>query len=132
MNRDWQAACDTGAVDVIRAQLEAGTDIDGRDRYGQTGLMRAATRGQLEVVRLLIERDADLDVAAKYSLTALMLSVVNLHEDVAITLIDAGADLGVRGSGAPGFNGLTAFDLASARGLARVVAAVEERNATQL
>lgn len=127
MNRDWQAACDTGAVDLIRAQLEGGGDVDARDRYGQTGVMRAAPRGHLAAVRLLIERGADLDVAAKYGLTALMLAIVNLHEDVAVALVEAGADLGPRGSGAPGFDGRTALDLARERGLSQVVAAIEKR-----
>lgn len=130
MSQEWQAAISSGDVALVRARLDGGAEVDRLDHYGQTGLMRAATHGRLDVVRLLIERRADLDVAAKYGLTALMLAVVNLHEDVAIALVDAGTDLEARGSGAPGFDGLSALDLARVRDLDRVVAAIEERGTT--
>ena len=45
-----------------------------------------------------------------------MLAVLNGHGDIARRLAAAGADLSARGSGAPGFAGLTASDLAAARG----------------
>jgi ankyrin repeat protein len=51
-----------------------------------------------------------------------MLAIVNGHEKVAERLIAAGADLSIRGTGAPGFAGRTAADLASARGLTRLAA----------
>ncbi len=125
MQQDWASAIDAGDADAVARLIEAGHAIDARDRYGQTGLMRAAMRGHRAVLELLVARGADLDVAAKFNLTALMLAIVNLHEDIAITLIEAGADLEHRGSGAPGFAGLTALDLARARELAAVVAAIE-------
>lgn len=128
MQQEWADAIEAGDADAVTRLLDAGHAIDARDRYGQTGLMLAAMRGHPAVVRLLIERGADLDVAAKFNLTALMLAIVNLHEDVAIVLIDGGADLEHRGSGAPGFAGLTALDLARPRQLEAVVAAIEERS----
>lgn len=129
MKRAWQSAVDAGDLERVRALVEEGADVDALDRYGQTGLMRAAVRGRLEVVQYLIERGANLDVAAKYGLTALMLAIVNLHEDVAAALIEAGAALEPRGSGAPGFSGLTALDLARARNLEATVALLERAGA---
>jgi hypothetical protein len=41
-----------------------------------------------------------------------MLAIGAGHEDVARVLADAGADLSLRGTGAPGFAGKTASDLA--------------------
>ena len=128
MQADWARAIRTGDAAEVARLLGFGYDIDALDRYGQTGLMLAAMRGHLAVVGQLIERGANLDVAAKFNLTALMLAIVNMRRDVAVALIEAGADLEHRGSGAPGFAGLNALDLARARELDAVVAAIEERS----
>ncbi|MBT8404140.1 MAG: ankyrin repeat domain-containing protein [Gemmatimonadetes bacterium] len=95
---------------------------DPRDRYGQTPLMRAAHEGRVDDVARLIASGADLDHHAKYGLTALMLAVVAGHDEIAALLHGAGADLAVRGTGAPGFDGKTALDLARDRGDAELVA----------
>lgn len=138
MQQAWARAIEAGdAIDVGRL-LDARYDIDALDEHGQTGLLLASTHGRTEVVRTLIERGAKLDVAAKYNLTALMLAIVaapgtpaGVHEEIAIALIEAGADLDHPGSGAPGFAGLTALDLARARDLNAVVAAIEARTRTE-
>jgi hypothetical protein len=78
--------------------------------------MRAAHLGHLDLVQALIAAGADLDVTAKYRLSALMLAIVAGHVDCARALARAGADLALAGSGAPGFAGKTAYDLAAARG----------------
>jgi len=66
---------------------------------------------------VLVRAGADLDRTAKFGLSALMLAVVNHHEPVATALAAAGADLRLAGSGAPGFAGRTAAQLARDRGL---------------
>lgn len=115
MDPAWERAITRGDVEASRQLLRAGASINARDRYGQTALMLAAHYGHRELVGLLIEHGADLNVTAKYHLSALMLAVVAGHTDVARVLARAGADLGIRGSGAPGFLGQTAYDLAVAR-----------------
>jgi ankyrin repeat protein len=112
MTQAWRTAALTGDVTELRTRLEAGQDVDARDQYGQTALMLAARLGHLEAVRALVEAGADLDHTAKYRLSALMLAAVNGREDVARLLADAGADTSLRGTGAPGFHGKTALDLA--------------------
>jgi uncharacterized protein (DUF924 family) len=79
--------------------------------------MVAAHAGQHDVVTLLVEHGATLDVTAKFGLSALMLAVVAGHPEVVRLLAHAGADRSLRGTGAPGFAGKTARDLALARGL---------------
>src|SRR5262249_25795870 len=129
MLRDWrQAAIDGDGAGLARL-LEAGAAINGRDGKGQTALMLAARRGHQDAVDLLLQRGADPDVAAKYGLTALMLAIVNGHAAVARSLVDAGADLSPRGSGAPGFAGKTARDLAEARGFAELGAYIARAEA---
>lgn len=122
MNATWERAVRRGDVQAVRELLRTGTDVDARDRHGQTALMLAAHRGHAEIVGLLVEAGADLNVSAKFSLTALMLAIVAGHPAVARVLIRAGADLEVRGSGAPGFAGKTALDLALAREMTELYA----------
>ena len=122
MQDDWHKAVIGGNGRVIENLLADGVDIDSRDRYGQTALMLAALHGRDEVARILLEKGADRDVTAKYGLSALMLAVVNRHTGIARKLVDACANTLTRGSGAPGFAGMTAFDLAEYGGLADLAA----------
>ena len=84
--------------------------------------MIAAQRGESSVVRFLLENGAALDHTAKYGLSAVMLAVIVGHADIVRALVEAGADLNLRGTGAPGFAGKTALELATARGQADMVA----------
>jgi ankyrin repeat protein len=128
MDAAWERAVRGGDVEAVRRLLRAGGDVDARDRHGQTALMLAAHHGHREIVELLIETGADLNVAAKYNLTALMLAIVAGHAAVAGALIRGGADLGVRGTGAPGFAGKTAYDLAVAREMRELYPEFDARN----
>lgn len=112
MDKAWEEAVTGGDVETVREMLHAGADANALDRYGQTALMLAAHRGYREMVEILVEGGADLDATAKFSLSALMLAVTAGHVDVARVLARAGTDLRIRGSGAPGFAGKTAYDLA--------------------
>ena len=125
MKRAWEDAARRGDADALRAQLDAGAEVDALDRHGQTALMLAAQRGHLAAVRVLLEAGADRDRAAKFGLTATHLAALNEHERVARALAAAGADLRRTGSGAPGFAGRTAADLARERGLEALAAALE-------
>jgi ankyrin repeat protein len=117
MHAEWRQAIERGDAAVLDELARNGADVNARDRFGQTGLMLAARSGQRDVVSSLIAHGARLDVTAKYGLSALMLAVVNGHGEIARDLARAGADLSLTGSGAPGFAGKTARDLAAARGL---------------
>ena len=120
MKPAWEHAIKEGNVAEVRRQLKAGAAVNAKDRYGQTALMLAAMGGHLEMVELLIAEGAELNLTAKYTLSALMLAVINGHTEVAKRLVQAGADLAIQGSGAPGFAGKTAYDLAVARGMAEL------------
>jgi len=112
LDKAWERAVTRGDVETVRQLLGSGADVNARDRHGQTALMLAAHRGYREIVETLVEGGADLNVTAKFNLSALMLAITAGHVDVARVLARAGADLRVRGSGAPGFAGKTAHDLA--------------------
>jgi len=113
---EWEEASRLGDVASLNRLIRAGHDIDSTDGYGQTALMRAAHAGHLKAVAWLIDHGADLDHTSKFHLTALMLAVVAGHHAIARALVRAGADTTITGTGAPGFHGKTAGDLASERG----------------
>jgi uncharacterized protein len=125
MDAGWEDAIKRGDVHYVGDLLDRGTDVDARDRHGQTALMMAAHAGHREVVEVLIGHRANLNTTAKYGLSALMLALVAGHADVARLLADAGTDLSLRGSGAPGFAGKTAYDLAVERGMLELSAALK-------
>ena len=127
MSPEWKAAVKAGDADALRTMLDAGADIDAHDDHGQTALMNAARDGHTKVVRLLVERGADLNHTAKYTLSAIMLAVINGRDAIVGILADAGADLTIRGSGAPGFAGKTALDLAVAADRVIAMALLRDR-----
>lgn len=117
MDAAWENAVKGGDPRIVLDLLVLGADVNTRDRYEQTGLMLAAHAGHREVVETLIAHRTNLDVTAKFALSALMLAIVAGHAEVARVLAKAGADLSLRGTGAPGFAGKTAYDLAVDRGM---------------
>ena len=102
---------------MTESLLKSGAPIDSRDRHGQTALMIASHGGHLAVVDCLLRHGANPDMTAKHGLSALMLAIVAGHEPIARTLVRAGADLTIRGTGAPGFLGQCAYDLALRGGM---------------
>jgi len=110
----WEDAVRRGDVDIVRDLLSRGIDPNTRDRHGQTALMLAAQAGHLALVQLLIDHGCHLNVTAKFGLSAVMLAVIAGHKEIARALAHAGADLTLQGTGAPGFAGKTAADLAAA------------------
>jgi ankyrin repeat protein len=121
MTPEWEAAARGGSVAILGDLLSKGTDVNGRNRHGQTAVMIAATEGHASAVRLLAEHGADLNHTAKYGLSALMIAVVRGHVDVVRALTSAGADRAIKGTGAPGFAGKTALDLAEGRGDSAII-----------
>jgi ankyrin repeat protein len=117
MTPEWERAARDGDASALAEQIAAGADVNALDRYGQTALMLAALGGHLNGVGVLIRAGANLDVTAKFGLSATMLAVINGHESVARVLGAAGANLSLVGSGAPGFAGKIAAQLATDRGL---------------
>ena len=119
---DWEAASKAGDIRALARMLARGHNLDARDGFGQTALMRAAHAGRTDAVEWLIEQGADLDHSSKHHLTALMLAVIGGHAATARALLRAGADRSPKGSGIPGFAGKTAADLAEERGDRRLAA----------
>jgi ankyrin repeat protein len=117
MDAAWEAAIKRGDLQIVLELLGRGTDVDARDRYGETALMLAAHAGHLKIVETLVAHRANLNITAKFGLSALMLAILAGQAEVASLLAKAGANLALRGTGAPGFADKTAYDLAVERGM---------------
>jgi ankyrin repeat protein len=111
---EWKAAVRADDAVQLERLFTAGVDIDAKDEHGQTAVMIAARDGRTASVRWLIEHGANLDHTAKFNLSALMLAVINGRDAIVGLLADAEADRTIRGTGAPGFDGKTALDIALA------------------
>jgi len=129
MTAEWEEAVRRGSVEELRRILACGADINARSQHGQTALMLAAVAGDDLVAEWLVQQGADLDHTAKYGLSALMLAVVNNHPGIVRSLLDAGANTGLQGSGAPGFAGKTALDLAIDRNDGKTAGLLRASNA---
>jgi hypothetical protein len=86
------AAARKGDVATIKALLDAGTDVNSKNRYGATALSYAADKGNIEVIRLLLDRGADVNVKDSfYGSTPLSWAVSKGYTEVVKALIEKGA-----------------------------------------
>ena len=127
MTSNWDQAVRAGDVGSLSQLLTAGVDINSRDRHGQTALMIAAHAGLADVVTFLVGQGAALNHTAKQGLSAVMLAVISGHADIVRTLVRVGSDLTLRGTGAPGFVGKTALDVATVQGRFDMVELLKDR-----
>jgi ankyrin repeat protein len=82
---------ESGDVDELLRLLPRVNDINARNRYGMTALMKAAFFGHEPVVRVLLERGADPNLMRTDRFTALALAAFFGHVDTVKTLIEFGA-----------------------------------------
>ena len=92
--QNLQHAAAVGSVSEVRRHLDAGADVNGKDR-GWSALALAAVYGQADVVPVLIEAGAEI-AAKSGGWTPLATAVHYGHDDVARLLLDAGADINSR------------------------------------
>ena len=98
--RALHIACKEGHSSVIKALVEAGTDVNGQDEDGRTLLMEAAYRGDDQMVHELIRASASVSAKDNKLQTALHLAFSSswwAHQkgrsSVVKALIEAGADI---------------------------------------
>lgn len=129
MKKRWDDLMATAPLEVVRRHFREHESVDARDARGNTPLLSAAALGRLDVVAWLTAQGADVDAAAGLGLTPLMRAVLGGHADVVRVLVAGGADLRASATGAPGFRGRTALDLARDRGDPALLAALEPARA---
>ncbi|KAJ7325307.1 hypothetical protein JRQ81_018327 [Phrynocephalus forsythii] len=78
----------TGKIDVATLIIDAGADVNIRDKDGKTPLMVAALNNQEELVALLLERGADPDVKNEFGKGALEMARGLNRQSVASVIED--------------------------------------------
>jgi len=81
-----------GDLTAVRHHIETGADLNGRDAFGSTPLMVAATFGRTAVARVLVEAGADPNLAGNDGGTALHTAAFFCHPEIVRMLLDHGAD----------------------------------------
>ena len=79
-----------GVIELVRALLEKGAQIDARDNHGYTALFKAA---KPEIVRLLIDKGSDVNGRSNDGVTPLMQARTN---QTAQLLLEHGADVNAK------------------------------------
>jgi uncharacterized protein len=102
---------------LLELTLDAGADVDAKDRFNGTGLIRAAERGYATIVARLLETDIDVDHVNRLGWTALLEAVIlgeggPEHVRTVRLLVDAGADVDIHDE-----SGTTALAHARRRGV---------------
>jgi ankyrin repeat protein len=77
--------------DIAKMLIEAGADVNAKNKSGLTPLMRAALSEQVEIVRLLIARGADVNAREDGGKTALKYAKKANNKEIAKMLVAAGA-----------------------------------------
>ena len=71
-------------------------DLNAKDVYGETALIRACRYAYIEIAQMLIDFGANLNIQNRYGDTALMLACWDGHIEIAKMLINAGANLNIQ------------------------------------
>ena len=75
----WEAA-KVGNIESVKKYLDAGGDVDAKDKYEWTGLSWAAAEGQNEIVDLLIAKGAYVNAKDYRGSTSLHYAAFKSHD----------------------------------------------------
>jgi len=90
---DYIKTFENGDLDAIKCFIDAGIDLNIKNKNGYTALILAAKHNNLEMAKLLISKGANLNVQSKLGWTALMYAAYARFIDMTKLLINSGADL---------------------------------------
>lgn len=111
---------------LLELTLRHGADVEAKDSYNGTGLIRAADRGHVEIVRRLLDTGIDVDHVNRLGWTALLEAVilgggdVEHIEIVRVLVEEGGVDTSIRDH-----EGRAALDHARANGYAEMIAILQ-------
>ena len=76
---------------IHEEEVDNQDDLNIRDKWGMTEVMRAASEGHEDVVKYLHQAGADIDIRDNFGETAVMLAAEMGHRDIVRYLRAAGA-----------------------------------------
>ena len=114
---------------LLELTLEHGAQVDAKDSYNGTGLIRAAERGYAEIVGRLLETSIEVDHVNRLGWTALLEAIIlgqggTEHTEVVRKLVAAGADVDLADGG-----GVTPLAHARRQGFPEIVEILERAGA---
>ncbi|XP_076082645.1 uncharacterized protein LOC143053752 [Mytilus galloprovincialis] len=121
-NEKLNTAASDGDIEALKLCLQNGADIDYRDLFGETALMKAAEEGHLEICKLLIDRGCKINITSGYGQTALMFAVWGGHLEICRLLIDRGCKIDITEA-----SGVTALHCAAQGGYLQITKCLVEQ-----
>lgn len=85
-------AVNLGDVDIAKALLKAGADVNGRTVKDYTPMLMAAAEGDLNMIHALVEAGADVNLVDHLGQSALSIAILKGNLRVVHTLLRFGAD----------------------------------------
>ena len=92
-NESIHEAAATGNIEAVMQQLDAGTDVNAKDKNGWIPLHDAAYFGRKETAEILIANGADVNAKADGGCTPLHHAAVEGHLEIVHLLLQEGMDL---------------------------------------
>ena len=92
----WDVWGNLKSLEEIKELLKKGADVEAKNKYEYTALMKAAINGQLDVVKYLIDNGADVEAKDDIGQTALMMAANWGKLDVVKCLVEGGADVNAK------------------------------------
>ena len=101
---------------LLELTLDSGAEVNAKDSYNGTGLIRAGERGYARIVRRLLDTDIDVDHVNRLGWTALLEAIVlgegrRPHVETVRALVEGGAGVNI-----PDGDGVTPLAHAEERG----------------
>ena len=84
-------AAKTGNIKAVKQHLDAGADVNAKNKVGQTPLHRAALYSQKEIVELLIAKGANMNARGFFGMTPLNMADDEGEKEIANLLRKHGA-----------------------------------------
>ena len=96
-------------ITQVRTLIEAGADVNLRNKDGLTPLMMASKMGRIEVVKLLLKAKADVNARQSNGWSALFAAAAGNHVEVVRCLTENGAELNTKDTSGRALLGLAAY-----------------------
>ena len=79
-----------GNREIVKILVEAGANVDAKNRFGDPALHRAILKGDSEMVRILVEAGANVNITNAYGDSALNRAIPEGNKEIVQILADAG------------------------------------------